>query len=194
MNKKLHIYSFLVFLCFLVSCGNSEGEKRTLADTSNYKIETSEDDFQIAIPKDMKRASQLNPDAAMQFENKIENTYLVIIKENRFDFLKAYGAAGALNKDLSDIGNYRKIQVDFFVRRLILIEEGEPNALTIDGKKAEQIEFTCQVPNANSNIFYVMTFVEGEDELYMIISWTLSLLEEENKDTFYAMADSFKEL
>ena len=194
MKKKQFILPCFVFLCFLISCGNSEGKKRTSIDTSEYKTETLDGNFQISIPKELKKASQLNPDASMQFENKNTNNYLVIIKENRFDFLKAYGAAGALNSDLSDIGNYREIQVEYFLKRLTLIEASEPEALTINGKKAEQIEFTCQVPNANSNIFYVMTFVEGDDELYMIISWTPSLLEEEHKETFYAMADSFTEL
>ncbi|MEM7086043.1 MAG: hypothetical protein AAF489_07665 [Bacteroidota bacterium] len=194
MKKKLFIYPCFALICFLVSCGNSDGEKRTSVDTSNYKTETLEDDFQISIPKEMKKASQLNQDAAMQFENKIDNSYLAIIKEDRFDFLEAYGAAGVLDNNLSDIGNYRKIQVDFFVKRLVLLEESEPDALTINDRKAEQVEFTCQVPNANSNIFYVMTFVEGEDELYMIISWTVSLLKEEHKESFYAIANSFKEL
>lgn len=194
MKKKLFGYFCFVFLCFLVSCGNSEEGKRTSIDTSQYKTESLEGNFQISIPKKMKKASQLNPDASMQFEDKNTNSYLVVIKENRFDFLKAYGAAGVLDNDLSDIGNYRKIQVAYFLKRLTLIEAGEPNALTINGKKAEQIEFNCQVPNANSNIFYVMTFVEGDDELYMIISWTPSLLEEEHKETFYAMANSFTEL
>ena len=61
-------------------------------------------------------------------------------------------------------------------------------------KKAEQVEFTCQVPNANANIFYVMTFVEGDDNLYMIISWTPSIIKDAHKETFYAMASTFKEL
>ena len=194
MIKKQLILPYLVLLCLLISCGDSEGKKRSTADTSDFKIETSEGEFQISIPKEMKRASQLNTDAAMQFENQNTNSYLVVIKENRFDFLKAYGAYDALDNDLSDIGNYRKIQVEYFIKRLVLIEEGEPNALTINGRKAEQIEFTCKVPNANSNIFYVMTFVEGDDELYMIISWTPTLLEADHKETFYAIADSFKEL
>ena len=191
--------SIAFFICFslsliLISCGDSNKEKLEAVDTSNYKTQTLDGNFQISIPKELKKASQLNPDAAMQFENKNSNNYLVVIKENRFEFLKAYGAAGVLNSDLSDIANYRKIQVDYFVKRLILIEENKPKTLTINGKKAEQIEFTCQVPNANSNIFYVMTFVEGENELYMIISWTLSLLEEEHKESFYAIASSFKTL
>jgi len=194
MKKKLFIYPCFVFLCFLVSCGNSEGKKRISVDTSNYKTETLEDGFQISIPKKMKKASQLNSEASMQFENNNDNTYLVILQEDRSDFLMAYGEAGFLDNSMSDIENYRKLQVDHFVKRLTLLEQGEPDTVKINGKNAEQIEFTCQVPTANSNIFYVMTFVEGEDDLYMIISWTLSLLEDEHKDTFYAMADSFKEL
>ena len=194
MNKKLLIYPCFVIFYFLVSCGNSEGEKRTSVDTSEYKTEILEDNFQISIPKKMKKASQLNPEASMQFENNNASTFLVILQEDRLDFLKAYGEAGFLDNTMSDIENYRKLQVDYFVKRLTLLEKGEPDAVKINGNNAEQIEFTCQVPTANSNIFYVMTFVEGEDDLYMIISWTISLLEDEHKGTFYAMADSFKEL
>lgn len=194
MKKKLFIYPSFVFFCFLVSCGNSEEKKRTSIDTSEYKTETIENNFQISIPKKMKKASQLNPEASMQFENNNDNTFLVILQEDRSDFLKAYGEAGFLDNTMSDIENYRKLQVDYFVKRLTLLEEGEPDAVKINGNNAAQIEFTCQVPTANSNIFYVMTFIEGEDDLYMIISWTISLLEDDHKDTFYAMADSFKEL
>lgn len=194
MIKKQLLFLCLLLLCFLVSCGNSENEKRTPLDPSNYRTETLDGNFQISIPKKMNKATQLNPDAAMQFEDQINNSYFAVIKEDRAAFLKAYGDAGVLDENLSDIGNYRKIQVAYFVKRLILIEEGEPDALTINGKKAEQIEFTCKVPNANSNIFYVMTFVEGDDELYMLISWTPSLLEEEHKETFYSIANTFEEL
>jgi hypothetical protein len=194
MNKKLFIYPCFVFLCFLVSCGNSEGEKRAAVDTSEFKTETLEGYFQISIPKKMKKTSQLNSEASMQFENNHNNTFLVILQEDKSDFLKAYGEAGYLDNTMSDIENYRKLQVDYFIKRLTVLEKGEPDAVKINGKNAAQIEFTCQVPTANSNIFYVMTFVESEDDLYMIISWTLSLLEDEHKDSFYAMANSFKTL
>jgi len=194
MKKIIASFLTLALLFLLNSCGNSEAKKRAVVDTSDYKTETLDDAFQISIPKQMKIATQLNPDASMQFENTIENTYLVVIREDRSDFIEAFGDANALDPAISDIANYRKIQVDYFLKRLILKDETEAEALTINGKKAEQKEFTCVVDSQGSEIFYVMTFLEGADHLYWIISWTLSDLEAEHKDSFYAIANSFQEL
>ena len=193
--KKISAFFLTFMLLFLLnSCGDSEAKKRAVVDTSDYKTEMLDDEFQISIPKQMKIATQLNPDATMQFENIIAHTYLVVIKEDRSDFIEAFGDADALDPALSDIANYRKIQVDYFLKRLILKEETDAEALTINGKMAEQKEFTCIVDSQGSEIFYVMTFLEGTDDLYWIISWTLSDLEAEHKDSFYAIANSFKEL
>ena len=194
MKKNIGSFLPIILLFLLNSCGDADANKRGTADTSDYKTETLDDEFQISIPKQMKIATQLNPDASMQFESKTENTYLVVIKENRSDFIEAFGDADALDPALSDIANYRKIQVDYFLKRLILKNETEAEAVTISGKKAEQKEFTCIVDSSGSEIFYVMTFLEGADHLYWIISWTLTDLETAHKDSFYAIADSFKEL
>ena len=75
-----------------------------------------------------------------------------------------------------------------------VINKGEPNQLIINGMNAEQIEFTASVDGVVSNIFYIMTFVEGKENVYMIMAWTLSGNEEKYKDTLYDMSNSFSEI
>jgi hypothetical protein len=142
----------------------------------------------------MKEASDLNMEASMQFQNIYKETYLAIIDEDKSDFVEAYKELGAYDSSLSTIGNYRKIQLDYFMERLKVIERSAPKLITIDGRSAEQVEFTGRVAEVDSDIFYIMTFVEGRNDVYMIMTWTLGNSEETYIETFYQMVDSFREL
>jgi hypothetical protein len=80
------------------------------------------------------------------------------------------------------------------MERLKVIERSAPKLITIDGRSAEQVEFTGRVADVDSDIFYMMTFVEGRNDVYMIMTWTLGNTEETYIETFYQMVDSFREL
>ncbi|MBT8256522.1 MAG: hypothetical protein KJO23_08280 [Bacteroidia bacterium] len=193
MKKSVLLLSiFSVFL--LCSCGGIGEKKAETLDTSDFRTESALGTYEMAIPKYMKPATDLNSDASMQFQNIFKETYLAVIDEDKQDFVDAFEELGEYDSSLSTVGNYRKIQVDYFLESLDLISKEEPKALKINGMNAEQIDFTGRVAGVDFDIFYVMTFVEGKDNLYMVMTWTLGSSEGKYKETFYEMADSFREI
>jgi len=194
MKKSISLLSTYVLLFLLYSCGEIGGKNVEDLESSDYTTESALGLYEISVPKYMKEASDLNMEASLQFNNIYKETYLAIIDEDKSDFMEAYEELGAFDNSLSTIGNYRKIQLDYFMARLDVINQDVPRQLTIDGMDAEQVEFTGRVADVDSDIFYMMTFVEGRNDVYMIMTWTLANSKETYRETFYHMVDSFREL
>jgi hypothetical protein len=182
MKKSTAVLSSLA-LCFLLySCG------------SDSKTESALGLYQVTVPGYMNKATDLNVDASMQFQNIFKETYLAIIDEDKTEFVDAFRELGELDSSLSTIGNYRKIQIDYFLESVRVINKGEPKQITINGLAAEQIEFEGRVPGVDYDIFYIMTFVEGKEDLYMVMTWTLSSSKDKYRGDFLTMVNTFTEI
>ncbi len=181
--KKLIPFSFAFTLIFLVTGCQPEFTTRTANGV-----------YEIGVPADMTSTNGLNQDASMQYENIYKETYLAIIDEDKQAFKSAYTLYGGIDETKSIISNYTRIQTDFFQKGVNVIEKKEPRQLTINGRDAEQVEFTASVANVANEIYYLITFVEGEKNVYMIMTWTLAKFEDKYRSTFEEMANSFREL
>lgn len=192
--KKLSFITaaFLLFIC--TSCGNLGSDGPEKLEASQFKTEAALGIYEVDIPKYMKRATDLNADASMQYQNIFKETYLAIIDEDKSDFIDVFKELGQYSDSLSVAGNYRKVQMDYFTETMQIISESDPKEVTIKGLKAEQVELRAKVPDVDYDIYYLLTFIDGRENVYMMMSWTL--LEYENKfsETFAVMADSFQEL
>ncbi len=182
MKKSAAILSSFALFFLLYSCG------------SDSKTESALDLYQITLPGYMNKATDLNIDASMQFQNIYKETYLAIIDEDKTDFVDAFRELGEYDSSLSTIGNYRKIQIDYFLESVRVIKKGEPKQITINGMATEQIEFEGRVTGVDYDIFYIMTFVEGKEDLYMIMTWTLSSSKDKYRNDFITMCNTFNEI
>ncbi|GAB5399338.1 MAG: hypothetical protein Aureis2KO_09230 [Aureisphaera sp.] len=163
-------------------------------DTSDFKVESALEMYQISIPKYMKKSNDLNYDASLQFQNIFKETYIAIIDEPKNDFVEAFRDIEEYNEEQSVSGNYRSAQMDYFTEGMTMVERGTPKKVSINGMDAEQVEFTASVPEVDYDIYYLLTFVEGRENIYMVMQWTLAEYKETYKGTFYQMIDTFKEI
>ena len=194
MKRSISLLSTFLLLFLLYSCGGIGEKKVGDLKSSDFTTESALGRYEISVPNYMKEVSDLNMEASIQFQNIYKETYLAIIDEDRSDFMEAYKEVGVYDSSLSTIGNYRKVQLDYFMERLDVTDQSAPKQLSIDGMDAEQVEFIGRAAHVDSDIFYMMTFVEGRNDLYMIITWTLGDSKETYKEIFYFMVDSFREL
>lgn len=188
---------FLVITCvsFLFSsCKEVVGTASEEVDISEFKTETAEGLYQIGVPKYMKEATDLNADASLQFQNIYKETYLAIIDESKADFIEVFKELNEYDNNLSVAGNYRNIQMQYFTEGVSVSNRSEPKKLTINGMQAEQVEFTGRVPDVAYDIYYLMTFIEGQENVYMMMEWTLGEYEETYRETFRQMAKTFREI
>ncbi|MEM7187493.1 MAG: hypothetical protein AAF466_12620 [Bacteroidota bacterium] len=182
MKKLTPIFVISLFVLLLTGC---EQDMTTRSVKGVYEID---------VPNDMSAAKGLNIDASMQYENIFNESYLAIIDEDKEDFESAYSLYGKMDTTKSVIANYAQLQVDFFSEGVNVIDKGEFRSIRINGMDAEQIEFTAAVEGVDSDIYYLMTFIEGEKNVYMVMTWTLIGNKGEHQQTFVRMADSFREL
>lgn len=194
MKKITSLLPIFAFVVLLASC-NSSGEKKTdRIDTSDFQTVSASNLYQLSIPKYMKSATGLNVDASMQYQNIYKETYLAIIDEDKDDFTDVFKELGEYDDQLSVAGNYRRTQVEYFTDGIDIRNISEPVKLTIGGLSAEQVEFTARVPEVSYDIYYLMTFIEGRENIYMMMEWTLDENKETYKETFKKMAETFTEL
>lgn len=183
MRKSITFLSSLALLFFLTSCDGG-GDLKTVSALGLYEV---------TMPGYMSKATDLNVDASMQYQNIFKETYLAIIDEDKTDFVDAFRDLGEYDSSLSTVGNYRKIQIDYFSESVNVLRMGEPKRFSINGMEAEQVEFGGRVADVDYDIYYIMTFIEGQENLYMMMTWTLGTSADEYKIDFLAMANSFNE-
>ncbi|MEZ4857812.1 MAG: hypothetical protein R2781_03290 [Flavobacteriaceae bacterium] len=192
MRKIIIPFLLIVLTLSLSAClGNSEKKN---AATGEYRTETALGLYEMQVPEFMKATTGLNTDASMQFQNIYKETYLAVIEESKDDFINTFKDLNEYDESKSPAENYQTIQVDFFTEEMQITRKERPVKMKINGMDAEQVEFVGRVAGIDFDIYYLMTFIEGKETLYMIMEWTLSSNENTYKDTFKYMANSFKEL
>jgi hypothetical protein len=192
MKKVTIPFLLLAISLTLSSClGNSEKKK---SEDSDFRTESALGLYEIQVPKFMTATTGLNSDASMQFQNIYKETYLAVIEESKDEFIDTFKELGEYDEAKSASGNYQTIQMNFFSEGMNVNRMGTPKKIKINGMDAEQVEFVGRVPEIDFDIYYLMTFIEGAETLYMVMEWTLSNNEDTYKDTFKEMADSFKEI
>lgn len=194
MKKFTNIALFLLIGIVHYSCQNSDGKNKYQIDTSEFRTETVNDFFSVEVPGDMKKTTSLNPDASLQLENIYEEKYLAILNEDKESFVKNFKISGQYSDSLSVVGNYRAIQMDAFTSGMTFKRRGTPNALKINDMPAEQVEIEAFPAGMNIDIYYLITFIEGKDQLYMFLEWTLGSKKDEHQNTFKYMAETLEEL
>ncbi|NND63201.1 MAG: hypothetical protein HKN48_08405 [Flavobacteriaceae bacterium] len=194
MKKLLSITLTSVIALLLLSCGEIGEKKSEEMDVSDFKTEKVEGMYEVSVPKYMKEAFDLNDDASLQFQNIYKETYLAIIDESKADFIEVFKELNEYDDGLSVAGNYRNIQMQYFTEGIRIDKRSEPRKLTINGLEAEQVEFNGRVPEVDYDIYYLMTFIEGEENVYMMMEWTLASFEDKFKGTFKQMAETFREI
>lgn len=187
---KKWIYLSLIILG--VAC-KSDSSKSNV-DTSDFVTHVGEKQFKLLTPKYLKKSTGLNPDASLQLENREKEIYLAVIEEPKEEVNRNLKLLGIYNDDLSSVGNYLNVQMNGFTDGVTVIEKSDPRQLDINGMAAFQVDLLAQPKNVNSDIYYLFTFIEGEEQLYMFMQWTLGKQRSEYENIFDAMAHSFEEI
>lgn len=183
---------FLITLAVLVISCKSDNKKSNV-DTSQF-VAHKVHDFSVETPKYMKSSHDLNPDASLQMENRNQEVYLAVIEEPKKEVIENFKLTGVYNDDLSPVANYLNVQMNGFSQGLQILEKSDPEEETINGLPALHVEMVAQPEEVAVGIYYLFTFIEGEDTLYMFMQWTVAQQKEEYQDTFEAVIETFEEV
>lgn len=187
--------SLLLFSCIILissSCNlvnDKKEEKLAAEDFNTIEIEKR---YKINLPKYMTEAKNLSEDASLQYQNVFKETYTVVIDESKQEFIDAFIEVELYDTTLSVSENYRNVQLGMIEENMTVNSKSSPVKLKIGPHEAHQIEIEGNVEGIDQEISYLFTFIEGKDELFMIMSWTLKSRKEKYLNTFKEAAQSFR--
>ena len=184
--------SILIFL--VLSTASCIRSKKYHGDAGRevFNTVTVHNEYQVSIPKFMRSTTGLNDEASLQYQNRFKEAYTIIIDETKQEFVDVCKELDQYNEDLSLLQNYREIQLQAFTSTIQVNHQSGIRPLTIHGLNAESVEIDGHVEGVDEEIAYFLTFVEGTENIYMIMAWTLKSKKEEHQKTFETIAQSFE--
>ncbi|MHA7830711.1 MAG: hypothetical protein ACX93O_06405 [Flagellimonas sp.] len=192
MNIRTPIFLFALYASAL-GCRDSGNKKEGgVAGADIYHTVSIDGNYRLDLPNFMTGTTGLNEEASLQYQSLLKEAYLLVIDEPKADFEEVYRVLEQYDDELSVLQNYRDARLQILSRTTEINNKSEPQSLRINGLDAETVELDAIVNGMDNEIAYFLTFVEGEDNVYMIMAWTLKDKKIEHKKTFKTIAESFE--
>lgn len=191
--KKLFTILLLIILGFsLTSCINFKTkEKEGTSDIENFNQIEINNEYQVSLPKYMRKTSELNDDASLQYQNVFKETYVIVIDELKEEFVDVFKELDQYSDKYSLVENYRDVQLQLFAESMNIENETTPASMKINGLDAEMVEIDGKVQGIEDEITYFLTFIEGDEKVYMVMAWTMKNRKDTYRPDFENITKSF---
>jgi hypothetical protein len=192
MRHRFFHFPIFILTLILSSCSliSSKDEK---GDNVEFEAVSSVDgDFSLRIPTYMTKATTLNDGASLQYQNMFKEVYVIVIGENKQEFIDTFTKLSNYDTTRSPVSNYADVQVQATSAKMNVISKTDIVRSKINGMRAAKMEMDATVEGISTPITYCLTFFEGKEKMYMIMAWTLQNKKDIYRSTFDKMAKSFK--
>jgi hypothetical protein len=191
MKQKLTLAVSLIFL--LSSCLNFSNKEESVADTEFKTIKTGSE-YSLDVPSHMRETDNLNDVASLQFQNIFKEMYVVVIDEDKQEFIDTFIELEEYDTTKSVAENYRTVQMKSFGESIEITSQSEPKAVRINGLDAQKVQFDGRIESVKAEIAYFITYIEGREKMYMIMAWTLKDRKQKYNKILDAISESFRQL
>ncbi len=192
MIKKALFFSLLTFIFISLSCDFLGDKDLTLEE--DFKEVKVDNEFAVHVPDYMTETEDLNSDASMQYAHLMKEVYVIVVKEDKSEVEVLYDVLDIGEDTASALDNYTDMREQMFSTNLKEFNLINTKETEINGSEAVQMEFTGKVEGVNRTIWYLVTLIEGEKNVYMLMTWTLQNRESKYRETFEMIARSFRVL
>lgn len=170
----------LLLLGLLLGCGFAQALSGS-GNTSNTKVITSTDGLtQVTVPDNWQDNLDLNDIASLQAGNARQELYLIVISENKSDFVDM------------DLEQYSEQTIGNILDSLQSSEVSEPETMTINGHQALQKEIRGVIDNLR--VIYLHTSIESAENYHQVLVWTLQSQSEKGLPVLRDVVQSFTEV
>ena len=207
MKKNLIFLSLITVSLLVTSCFSSgSGDRKELRDRLKEILDEEQEEvemenveinglYSMDVPEHMTVSLTMNDDASLQYMNETRNEYIIVIDEDKEEFKTIFQALGMYDDDLSLIENYAISQESFTMDAATsVLDEEDIEKIKIGRYPARRKNFDAKVAGVLVPIAYSLAFIEGEDNLYMIMAWTSKSKRDDYEETVSKMFKSFREL
>jgi hypothetical protein len=182
MKKKTLILGSLVAVFLFNSCTAPSEDFDSITDAIN-SLEISDDAavetreinglYSMDIPTILSSTTELNDDASLQYNSLYGEKYIIVIDENKKEFVDMFNSIGEYDESISVVDNYANVQLSFMDESLTVSDESSLKSFKINGMDARVKAMDGEILGVAEEISYWLGYVEGENTLYTIMAWTL---------------------
>jgi hypothetical protein len=190
-NRTVISVIFLLGL-FLCSCLPNLNKEEKSGEKIELKPVSINREYSMGIPSFMTKATALNKGASLQYQNIFKEAYVIVIDEDKQEFIDTYKGLSVYDTTRSVLSNYTDSQVQSITANIEVLSQKEVTTFKINGQNAAAVELDANVEGVKIPITYFLSFVEGKDKLYFIMAWTLQNKKDTHRDTFARMVKSFR--
>lgn len=186
----IHTFCISVLLAVSFTACSSDGKTPVAARAMKTRTVEVSGDYSMDIPQHMKKTTILNEEASLQYLNVYKEMYVIVIDESKENFRDSFERLGEYDTTLSMVQNYRNVQTQLMAEHCTIMERSRPESMHINGLDAEMLTVEARVNGID--VSHLLTFVEGTDNVYFIMAWTMKSKKERYMKDFRTMAKSFK--
>jgi hypothetical protein len=189
--KKIFLlgFSFMVFNSCIELPEKSNNSSDSISGI-DFKTISVEKLYQLDVPKYMKEMPSLHPEASLEYANIYKEAYVIVIHEDKEEFIDVFTEIDEYDTNLSVVENYKEVQKKLFAESIASIKTEDYELTNINGHNARQIKVFGKVDGLD--VSYVVAFIEGDENIYMIMNWTIDNRFKRFKDTFEYINSTFK--
>lgn len=169
---------------------NSASNEPESVSEYNFATQTVDSLFQLDLPKYMKNIPSLHDEASLEYGNMLKAAYTIVIHEDKHEFVETFKAFGEYNDSLSPVENYLHAQKGMMRETTEGARFQEYGLSQINGRPARQMKAEGIIDGIN--FFYVIGFIEGDDNIYMVMNWTTKDRRRRLENTFEFINGTFK--
>jgi hypothetical protein len=173
MSPISKIISFFCLLIFL-SCENKPG--LTAVEINKQ--------YAIGVPENAKRTTDINSKASLQFEDLVNNFYMIVIDESKHK-LKEDG----YEYTLTEYYDYSK---QLLIDPNAQIQITDPDSITI--KKFNGLTANLKGKINDYDVYYKLAVVESPTHFYQVFMWTFLANREQYERMMNDIIYSFEEI
>lgn len=150
--------------------------------------------YAMDIPTGLNSTTTLNDDASLQYNNLYKEKYIIVIDENKKEFVDVFVDIGGYDESVSVVDNYANLQLGFLDESVTLSAESPLKSMKINGMDARVKAIDGSILGVAEEISYWLGYVEGENTMYTIMTWTLKSKKSSFEKEANAMIQSLREL
>lgn len=175
--------TLLLFITLFASACDLNQKEKTVAVKNK---------FSLSVPASFSKQQGLHEDASLQYGNLLNEFYVIVIDEPKAEFHRALEENGLSASYSSNINGYADVLVARYDETFENLNRSDIMDTLINAMPAKMLTLSGRIENMN--LFYTVAFVEGKDNYYQILTWTLANRKSRYSDVMKRLVCSLKEL
>ena len=151
--------------------------------------------YSMSLPDYLTEGNDLNDQASLQYQNIYKEVYVIVIDESKEDFVNTFKELGEYDDSKSACDNYAKAQMESIEGNMETVTSKSAFRKTkLHGCDTRISDVVGTQSGITDAMGFTVAFVEGKENLYMIMTWTFEKDKAKYQDDMDMMINSFKEL